>query len=207
MPTIVNPSSRFPSHRAASDDRLTRPDRAWSPSIALRIRTAARRGDLTRALAQWADPGVRAELTLRAAQLTSRRNRKAIARALRRALIDAHKPPLARSRVVIIQRAAVLDAHAAIDALIARLAGPTPVRPQGMAITEELLTNAGCSSPLYNPAPRGALLRAIGVAARALEPVHRSLTNSRSRSHEYVIRRRSRLDFRIGVARIRVGRS
>jgi hypothetical protein len=178
MPSIVNPSSRFPSHRAASDDRLARSDRAWSPSIAVRIRTAAQRGDLTRALAQGADAGVRAELTLRAAQLTSRRNRKAIAGALRRALIEAHNPPLARSRVVIIQRAAVLDAQVAVDALIARLVGPTPVRPQGMAIAEELLTNAGGSSPFYNPAPRGALLRAIGDAARTLEPVPRQ-------SHEF----------------------
>ena len=54
-------------------------------SVSVRTRVALHRHGLTRALAEGADPATRPELSLRAAQLTSKRNRRGLARTLRRA--------------------------------------------------------------------------------------------------------------------------
>ena len=56
-----------------------------------------------------------------------------------------------------------------IQALIKRLTNREPVRAQGMAIAERILTNAE-RSPLYNPSEPGSLRRAITFATAALDP-------------------------------------
>jgi hypothetical protein len=63
---------------------------------------------------------------------------------------------MTRSRMVLIQPAAVIDAESAINAMVERLCGPEPVQAQGMARVERILTNAHGSS-LYNASEPGTL--------------------------------------------------
>jgi hypothetical protein len=107
------------------------------------------------------------------------RNRRALARSLERTVAEAHRPAMMRARVSIIDRAAVLDAEDAIAEMIKRLPGPGPVRPQGLAMLERILTNAD-RSPLYNRAEPGALRRVIRGATAALDA-------RPSQSHEFVL--------------------
>ena len=179
MPTIANPHRGRPYD--ASPDDFRHPNSGAGParSVSLRLRTAARRGELTRALAEGAEPSTRSELGLRAAQLTSRRNRNTLARTMRHILAEARKPALSRSRVVMIRRGAVLDAEDAITAMIERLTSHRPVLPRGIALAERIITN-GHQSPLYNPSKPGALRRVIADATAAMDP-------EPARSHEFPI--------------------
>ena len=178
MPAIADPYAARPYD--VPPDSFSRPvSGGRSRSLRVRIRTALQRTELTRALAEGADPGTRAELALRAAQLTSDCSRRTLARTLRRTIAEAHRPALTRSRVVIISRAAVLDAEGAINAMIERLGSSQPVRAEGMAIGERILTDAE-RSPLYNSSEPGTLRRVIAVATAALDPAP-------ARSHEFPI--------------------
>ncbi len=179
MPTIVNPHRGRPDDAPFPDLRHTGSSAGSSPAVLLRIRTAAQRSGLTRALAEGADPTMRPELALRAAQLTSRRSRDILARTLRRTVAEAYRPAMTRSRVVIIRRDAVLEAEGEIVAMIARLAGSGPLRAKGVAMVERMITNDD-ASPLYNPGEPGALRRLIGVATAAMEP-------GAAQSHEFPI--------------------
>jgi hypothetical protein len=176
MPAVVDPFGARPLI-GPREPNLNVPSHGPANSLRLRIRTAVHRAELTRALAEGADPDSSSELALRARKLTSARNRRALARSLRRTLADAQKPAPTRSRLSIIDRRAVLDGEGAITEMIERLNGPHPVRAQGMASLERLLTNAD-RSPLYNSAGGGALLREIRVATGALDP-------HPARSHEF----------------------
>jgi hypothetical protein len=155
------------------DTRPTDRGVAASRSLVMRMRVAASRDRLTRELAEGTEPGSSPERGLRAAQLTSDRRRKQLARTLRRTISEAHQPGLTRSRVVIINRAQVVDAEHAINAMVARLGYAEPVRAEGMAIAQRILTNAD-SSPLYNSAEAGALRRQMLVATAALDTASRS---------------------------------
>jgi hypothetical protein len=165
MPAIADPYRDRPytSFSTSRDDNSD-----GSHSLRLRLRTARRRAELTRELAEGTNPGTRPELALRAAQLTSDRNRRTIARSLRRTISEAHKPPMTRSRMVLIQRAAVIDAESTINAMVERLRSPEPVQAQGMALAERILTNAD-GSPLYNASEPGTLHDEMRGAAAALE--------------------------------------
>ena len=66
-------------------------------SLRVRIRTALHRDELTRALAEGAQPTTLAGLSLRSAQLTGMRSRWLLARAMRRTIAEAHKPAMKRS--------------------------------------------------------------------------------------------------------------
>jgi len=70
--------------------------------------------------------------------------------------------------VSIIDGGAVRDAEAAIAEMIERLLSPLPVRAEGMAMLERILTNAD-GSPLYNRSGPGALRQMIRDAAAALD--------------------------------------
>ena len=179
MPAIADPYGARPFDAPTDTFRDPAVD-GRSHSLRVWIRTALQRAELTRALAEGADPSARPELALRAAQLTSDRRRKALARTMRRTIAEAHEPPMTRSRVVIIRRGAVLDAEGAINAMIDRLGSSQPVRAEGMAIAERILTNAD-QSPLYNSSEPGALRRVIGVATAAMDPAPRNHTSFRSR--------------------------
>ena len=158
-------------------DALGRPVGTGDPSHAglpdrrpfgLRLRVALHRGRLTADLAHGADPGSSPELAHRAAQLTSERRRKQLVRTLRAILAEANQPRLPRSQVVVVNRCAVLDAEYAINAMIVRLSYAEPVRAEGMAIAERIISNAD-QSPLYNPAEPGALRRLVRAVTDALE--------------------------------------
>jgi hypothetical protein len=179
MPTIATPQNRVPYDAPTDDARQREPRPGRSHSLLLRTRVAIQRGDLTRALAEGADPSGRPELALRAAQLTGSRSRRTLARALRRTLAEAHQPAMTRARVVIIRRGEVLNAEPAITAMIERLESSEPVQPEGMAIAERLLTNAE-HSPLYNPTGPGTLRRRVLAATAAMGP-------GPAQSHEFAI--------------------
>jgi|GEM_PF-2206357 hypothetical protein len=179
MPTIANPY-RGRSYDAASDDfSATGSGRGPTRSLSLRIRTAAQRSKLTRALAEGADPTTRPELELRAVQLTSRRQRNTLARTMRRIIAEARQPAMSRSRVIFIRRGAVLDAEDAITTMIERLRSSEPVLPEGVALAERIITN-GDQSPLYNPSEPGALRRLISDATAAMN-------SAPAQSHEFPI--------------------
>lgn len=163
MPTIANPHFR--------PDREARSRRGEPSTRQLRSRlyTATHRQSLSRMLADGADPVQHPELALRAEQITGRSHRRTMARTLRRIAAEAHRPVLARAHVILIRRGPVLDAEDVIRALAARLDGPAPVRPQGMAVLERILTNAE-NSPLYNRSERGALKRQLAAVLYAVEP-------------------------------------
>jgi hypothetical protein len=179
MPTFANPQNRLP-YDAPTDDGRPRGARAGrSHSLLVRTRVGIQRDELTRALAEGADPGSRPELALRAAQLTGKRSRRTFARTLRRTVAEAHQPALTRASVVIIRRGEVLNAESAIAAMIERLESSEPVRPEGMAIAERLLTNAE-HSPLYNLAEPGTLRQRVLAATAAMGP-------GPAQSHEFAI--------------------
>lgn len=163
MPTIVNPHFR-PGREARGPHA-----EPSAPPLRSRIYTATHRRSLTLMLAEGANPAQHPELALRAEQLTGRSHRRAMARTLRRITAEAHRPLLARAHVILIRRGPVLDAEDVIGALAARLDGPAPVRPQGMAALERILTNAE-NSLLYNPSESGALHRQLAAVLYAVEP-------------------------------------
>jgi hypothetical protein len=150
------------------DMRHSEPRVAVSRSLALRLRVAASRDRLTRELAEGAEPGSSPAREVRAAQLTSDRRRRQLARTLSRTINEVHKPGLTPSRVVIVNRAQIVQAEDAINAMVARLRHAEPVRAEGMAIAERILTCAD-RSPLYNRAEAGALRRQVLVATAALD--------------------------------------
>ena len=120
MPAISDPY--FVHFTSRNHDRARR--------VRVRVRTVLYRGELTRALAEGADPTESHEFALRAEHLTSARSRRSLAHAMRRTLDESHRPPVARSRVVIIRRGAVLGAEDAIRSMIARLEPPSRFVPR-----------------------------------------------------------------------------
>ncbi len=179
MPTLANPHRGRPYDASPENFRRADSRTGLARSVSLRLRAAARRSQLTRALAEGADPGARPELELRAAQLTSRRNRNSLARTMRRIVAEARQPAMSRSRVVFIRRGAVLDAEAAITAMIERLRSSKPVQAKGIALAERIITD-GDQSPLYNPSEPEALRRLIAGATAAMDPAP-------MQSHEFPI--------------------
>jgi hypothetical protein len=172
MPTIADPYTTRPVGEFTDTSNRSRP-------LRVRVRCALQRQELTRELAEGIDPGASEQHALRAAQLTSERNRTTFAQTLRRAVAEAHRPPIGRSPAVIIRRRAVVDAEDTIRTTIERLSSGAPVRAQGMAMLERILTNAD-NSPLYNSSAPGALAHEITVATDAMEP-------SLSGSHEFLV--------------------
>jgi len=167
MPAIVDPYGARPY--AAPVDTISDPaSGSHATSLRARVRAAVRRADLNRELAAGADPRASDELALRARQLTSERNRRTLARTLRRTFAEAQRAPMTRGRAVIIDRAAVLHAKDAIAEMIERLDSKRPVRAQGVALLEQILTNAD-RSPLYNRSEPGSLRRMLRVAIAAVD--------------------------------------
>jgi hypothetical protein len=131
----------------------------------MRARRAATRLDVR--LAERAEIAGDSLLALRAAQLTSRRTRQRLARALERCTtrhwalsaavpVDPHAIGAARPAV----------AQLALAQLAAALRSPEPVEPSGMARVRLLLTDP--ASPLYVPANPNALYEAARHALLAL---------------------------------------
>jgi hypothetical protein len=73
MPAIADPYRARPYIERSDTVRDHDPERR-TYSLRVRIRTALHRDELTRALAEGVDPNTRAELSLRAAQITGARS-------------------------------------------------------------------------------------------------------------------------------------
>jgi hypothetical protein len=152
------------THLSRRSTRSARP-RAGS-AIGLRIRVFLRRGRLDTMLAGGAAADQSPELALRASQLTSERNRNALADSLEGVARVAHgtarrrtaSPPLA-SRDVRACSGQLMD--------LARLLRARPeVGASGVALTQRLLTDG--SGPLYIYGQNDALWRAVRDAGAAL---------------------------------------
>ena len=174
MPAITDPYSTHGHPEVIAEPELDE----QRPSLKVRVYVALHRSELTRALAEGSDPGFGPELAWRASRLTRERGRKLMARSLRRALAEGHRPPIGRYRG-LIRRAAVVEAEDAIRAMIDRLGSREPVRAQGMAMAELILTNAN-NGPLYCPGAESSLRDEIAAATAALE-------TDFTRSHEFPV--------------------
>jgi len=167
MPASADRFGSRPNGR--SDPEARPPASRASGTLRLRLAVAVHRPSLTQALADGVSTEMNTELALRARQLTSTRTRRTLARSLRGVIKEAHEPARLSARVVIVRRGAVLAAERALTDLIERLESPAPVRAQGVAAAELILTD-GDRSPLYSPCEPATLRRAARVALADLEP-------------------------------------
>jgi len=111
---------------------------------------------LDRALAAGASPDSGLLLSLRAETLISMANRRALARALRRAVTDAGRPLQPLGPVLPLARRDILRQRGLIGELADVLDSPVPVDLRGLAAVEVLLRDG--AGPLYT-ADRGDGLR------------------------------------------------
>jgi hypothetical protein len=118
------------------------------------------RRELDRRIARGEDPASSPELSRRARLLVSPGFRARMAAGLRRTIAAAEEPwPSRLSARVPVQRSAILDERERLLGLARALTEEPAVSARGMARIEELLTDG--RSPLYYPAPRGALTAAL----------------------------------------------
>jgi hypothetical protein len=118
------------------------------------------RRELDRRIARGADPASSPELSRRARQLVSPGFRARMAAGLRRTIAAAEQPwPSRLSARVPVQRSAILDERERLLGLARALTDEQTVSARGVARVEELLTDG--RSPLYYPAPTGALTAAL----------------------------------------------
>jgi hypothetical protein len=142
--------------------------------VRARVIAAWRSAELDRELAAGVYPQTNALLALRARTLTGPRNRKRVADGLRRAQRTA--PGLTAAVRPNVRE--LLAAQTALVAIDSRLRSPTPVRPEGVAILHELLTDA--ASPLYQPGEPGTLASRLRGAAAALDDPRAAVGGLRS---------------------------
>ncbi len=143
--------------------------------IGLYLRALAHRGRLDSELLEGADPGVSAELELRAAQLTSRRHRRVLADSLEEIMRVAERSSAPRvSASAPLVRADVRAARAALLDLECSLRREGDVRPAGVILAERLLTDG--SGPLYVESENDALWHAARDASAALDGRVRSVS-------------------------------
>jgi hypothetical protein len=141
------------------------------PSLGIRIRTRWRRSRLDNELARGIDPGVSAELGLRAAQLRSPAERSRLANALVKALGDARGPNLrAFTLKTERQHAAIRESAEDLTALVLRLRDDQPIGVRGAAMTARLVNDG--ASPLRGDDGQ-ALQYAIRAARVALDATDR----------------------------------
>ena len=136
MPNGVFPLPEFHSH----------PSRPVTerPGLALRMRARWRRNRLDDELARGMDPGLSPELSLRADQLRSRRERLRLGNALVEAVGEARGPNLGAFRVKTRERHAEIRKHAKdVLALAARLRDDQAIEARGVAVAARLVNRAG----------------------------------------------------------------
>lgn len=138
-------------------------------SVGLRVRVAAKRDELDRALAAGVDPAAGPELAFRAGRLVRERDRRGLAGCLRLVIAQADGSPwLTRASSREIRRGEILADRPSLVSLIERLESPRPVVAEGVAIAERLLTNL--HSPLFDWAEPGTIKRLACRAVSAMEP-------------------------------------
>ncbi len=141
------------------------PAGARAPGPLTRAWARVRGRSLDHALAGGADPASSAALASRAAWLTSRRNRRGVARAIRRLL----EPPGRRgpSAAVRPHRGELAGVRLRLAGVAALLETEEPIYASGVARAQLLLTDG--NSPLYQPLHAGDLLRTVDEIVDALE--------------------------------------
>jgi hypothetical protein len=93
---------------------------------------------------------------------------RGLASDLERILALAERGGPRRLGAVPVQRHQVADAAGALRALIDLLRGPQAVAPRGVAIARGLVVDG--TTPVYAPAPRGAVTRAALAAIAHADP-------------------------------------
>jgi hypothetical protein len=130
-----------PSRSGSATARTAIVRRAVRARLAARLRGRA----LDRALIEGADPAAEPQLEARAALLTSRRSREALAEGLERLLDGTHGPR--RRWWAISRRDALLENAGEIRAIARLLRARTPVYASGIAVVWEMLGDG--TSPAY----------------------------------------------------------
>ena len=133
--------------------------------LALGLGVRVRRSRLDARLAADEDPAADAALSLRAAQLVSRRARTAVARDLE-SLLFSSRTGQSVGAAIQVHTEALDVARPAIEQLIVALRSSETVQPQGVALAMQLLTEA--AGPLYAPTAIDALELAARESLRAL---------------------------------------
>jgi hypothetical protein len=124
---------------------------------ALRFQTLVRRGKLDRALADGVDPAAHPALAARAAQLVGPRSRRALATSLERLVRELDTGPTpSLSAAAPFEREQAREARESLLGLASALRAADAVRPRGVALVAQLLTDPE-SSPLYVRSAGGAL--------------------------------------------------
>lgn len=142
-----------------------------------RERTWLHRGTLDEQIARGGESASDQRLTLRAGQLTSRRERDRLARALERTLeLAGHAAEAKMTRMapvlstrVPLRVGEIWGCADDFDGLVARLRGDEPIDAQGVAMLRRLLNDG--ASPLYYRRSPVTLRHAVRSARLALEPV------------------------------------
>ena len=158
---------RLPTHHHSQEA-----DPSHSGRLTLRLRVLLKRTQLDRLLAEGADPAQAAALMLRARQLQSTRQRRALANGLERAIAQAQR--YSGDNVDSpIDREGVAGTRPLLLGLAERLRSPEAVSPHGMATIRCLLTDT--TSPIFSSgwsqakAAPGELERQARVALAALD--------------------------------------
>ncbi|BCI53425.1 hypothetical protein NIIDNTM18_27030 [Mycolicibacterium litorale] len=131
----------------------------------LRWTASLRASRLDAQLAVGAAPTPGTALAARATQLTARRKREALARALCDAVRDAHDRTALRGLRFPVDRANVAAAQPVIEDVVARLRAPHRVEARGVARVNRIVADG--TGPLYRSG-RGDLAGRLGAAHAAM---------------------------------------
>lgn len=155
-------------HAAALGRHLHVPRRNGLLSARKRARERQRADEL---LLHGSEPDGSTLLSTRAAELTSTRNRRALARSLERTARELEGRVL--SSAVPLNRAGARPHVDLVRALAVRLRAAEPVSVRGVLLVQELLSD-GYGSPLYNRERAADLRPALEECLSALEPEERT---------------------------------
>lgn len=147
---------------AITADRVPAPCR---PPLRARLSARMRSGRLDAMLAVGAPTPPGSAIAVRAARLTSRSEREAVARALRRCVREADNDGILWSSRIPLHRKNIAAAAATIDAITLRLHSPLPVDARGMARLNRILNDG--LGPMY-AFGHGDLSGRLGAALAAL---------------------------------------
>lgn len=118
-------------------------------TLSLRLRVRLHRADLDCQLADGLHSDALEDRALRARQLAGARQRRRLARSLRRLVTDAERPALGMySAAVPVCRSAVWPMREGLLGLAERLESPVPINPCGVA--RLLVTFTDGMGPFYN---------------------------------------------------------
>lgn len=138
-----------------------------NPGLWDRMMAHVRASTLDSDLARGASPDATVRLSLRARQLTGMRERRALARAIRRFVQQASLPVSERWPPVPVCWDLVRTSATEFEFLAGRLASQAPVSARGVAQVSVLLHDGG--GPLYRPGGTDALAGRVREAVSALD--------------------------------------